>query len=420
MKSAHPDWTVAHDMLAKSSSGFTSGVTEKPCEDLLSCCFPILRQKTDCFSSYKTIFTRICQKHRKQTVKAESRFPFERLPEVCKMRVLSFLDSRDKGFAAQVNREWNALVKLPSVWDTVNLTVFQLHASTSPTHCCNDNCYAAYITRLKQFKNYLATIEPLVKHLNLAFDIADSDDNWLEWIQSFTESTRCKEIRSVDLEWTKTPAKSSLQDKKLLLAAAAGCDNDKIHHHRRRQRLFVRFFESFTGAVPNLSKLVLPFDWSVRTVDTLTGLRNLETLALDKYFDYQPLNQEMVDKILDSLPRLRTFTMTVWTASYNGLDFFRLRSNTLENIDISLCRGVYADSVHLPRARTFKAPLQLTAVPHIGVPCLLQVLRSGAPQLCQINDHILHSNWRENNYAELQLVLSDVCPCAVHRSNSFH
>lgn len=197
---------------------------------------------------------------------------------------------------------------------------------------------------------------------------------------------------------------------------------DLMYHQRRRQRLFVNFFDQFTAAAPNVKELVMPFDWSPRSVRALSRLQELRTLVLEKYFIFQSLEQGHLDNLLGSLPNLRNLDLEVWTPSGRGLQPYYIESKSLRTLDISQCRGFYLQDLHTPSLKVFKVSLHnlsgpLASLESVNATCLHQVLSEGAPNLTQINDHVLHPDWRDNVYPELDSIMNSVCSCRLHKQN---
>lgn len=356
---------------------------------------------------------------RSEGAAATSLFPFQALPYLCKLRIFSFLETIDKGVAAQVCREWNTLVKCPSLWSSIDLAAFTLHSKwcLQRIHHCDRDCYKAYCERMNKFHRFLTAIGPALRSFRFAYDIGDGQDGWLEWVESFLTASQCRELESAYLNWKETPAKPFWVDGDRWSSEDY---NELMHRHRHRQRQFVRFLEFFSRRAPNVSKLVMPFDWSAKTVQLLMNLRNLETLVLEKYFVFQALDQSLLDRLVRSLPLLRHLVIEVWTPSGSGLLFYAIRSSTLQYIDISQSRGFFFREVDLPNVRVFKAgrhpwngPLVMSN--SLRIPCIHQVLADGARNLRQINEHVLRADWRENIYDELNLILKAMCSCHQHK-----
>jgi len=216
----------------------------------------------------------------------------------------------------------------------------------------------------------------------------------------------------------------------LVASTGTGDLGEKSDRARRAQRLFVGTFDLFTRVAPKVSSLILPFDWSDRSVRMLLRLSNLTTLVLNKYFTYQCLTQSMLNQLLAGLPRLRRLHLEVWIASGHGAVSFAVSSPRLEFLDLSQCRGLELEHVDLPRLAVVKlsrlypwhGSLTLRSPgPHRCRPCIREVLAVGAPQLRLLNEHILRPEWSDLGgfYDELNLVIGAVCSCPCHRSDSW-
>lgn len=343
-------------------------------------------------------------------------FMFEKLPEVCQLKIFGFLSVTEKGVAAQVCKYWNSLLKSPVLWSYLDLTVFKLHLREEllpKKHVCNLNCYRAYKARMNSFHMFVVNISPSVHLLKFAFDIGNVGDGWLDWIRLLLAKVRCRDLTDASISW---------KDMAVGIKEASPCldeDAETVSRVRHRQRLFVGFFEYFVSLAPNLSRLELEFDWSVRSVEALSKLHRLETLVLRRYFVFQTLDQELVDKLLDSLPCLTHLTLEVWTPNSTGLCQFRLKSNSVRHLDVSSSRGFSLAGLDLPRVQTLRMSRRpwngpLATVNCAPLPCIYQSLARGAPDLREINGHLLRPEWKQRLYPELTSVLDAVCPCHLH------
>lgn len=371
-------------------------------------------------SSITTPMGKILAKLRPRSESAASTiFPFQCLPYLCKLRIFSFLETVDKGIVAQVCSEWNALIRCPSMWSCVDLTTFTLHSKSCSQrmHRCDRDCYKLYRERMNKFHRYLTSVGPAMKRFQFAYDIGDGQDGWLEWVESLLNAAQCRDLESAYLNWKETPAKPFWPDGDQWSSEDY---NELMHRHRHRQRQFVKFLEFFACRAPNISKLVMPFDWSAKSVQVLMNLRCLETLVLEKYFVFQALDQSLLDMLVRSLPLLKELVIEVWTPSGSGLLFYTIRSSTLRYVDISQSRGFFLREVDLPNVRVFKAGRHpwngpLVMADSVRIPCIYQVLSEGAPNLQQINEHVLRTDWRERQYDELNLILKAMCSCHQHK-----
>lgn len=341
---------------------------------------------------------------------------FEKLPEVCQLKIFGFLSITEKGVAAQVCRHWNSLLKSPVLWSYLDLTVFKLHPREEllpKKHVCSASCYNAYKARLNSFHMFVINVAPSIRLLRFSFDIGDVGDDWLEWIRALLRRVRCLDLADAAVGW---------KDTVVWPKEESSCpveDVDSVSQTRHRQRLFVGFFEYFVSLTPNLLHLELEFDWSLRSVEALTRLQRLETLALRRYSALQALDQKLVDRVLDSLPCLKRLEMEVWTPNSTGLCQYAVRSGILQHLDIASCRGFYLVDLYLPQVRSIRVGRRpwngpLVTVDCASLPCIYHGLATGAPNLQEINGHLLQPEWKTCLYPELISVLEAVCPCHLH------
>lgn len=307
-------------------------------------------------------------------------------------------------------------MRTPSVWSHVAFSDFPFWCITTEEHNCIGNCYIRYRVRVKQFFSYLKELKPILRSLEFKFDIGENEDGFLQPLENLIDKATTKELRYACMNWKETPIRPFWTDR----VRDIRCD-EVMSKHRLRQRLFVSFFDLFTMQCPKVETLVLPFDWLDKSVDCLLRLQNLHTLVLEKYFVFQKLCQDLIDRLLIGLPCLKQFMLEVWTPSGQGLVFFALVSKSIEYLDISQSRGFYLNTVHLPNMKTFRVARHpwngpLVMADRVNVPCLYDVLAEGARRVEKINEHYLKPTWRDGIYQTLEEVLKNVCSCRRHKS----
>jgi len=310
--------------------------------------------------------------------------------------------------------DWYSLMQTPSLWSHVSFSSFPFWCITEEEHNCLGNCYIRYRVRVKQFLTYLKELRPILRSFEFKLDIGEPYDGFLPPIENLIEKANTKELRYASMNWKETPSRPFWTDSNMRC-------QDVMYRHRLRQRKFLDFFDLFTKQCPKLETLVMPFDWSDRSVDSLLRLKNLHSLVLEKYFVFQNLCQDLINKLLLGLIHLRQLMLEVWTPSGQGLVFFRLKSDSIEYLDISQSRGFYLNNVDLPKMKVFRIARHpwngpLVFADRVNVPCIYDILAAGAPSLEKINEHILKKDWQLVKYSTLEEVLRSVCSCRRHKS----
>ena len=329
--------------------------------------------------------------------------------------------------------------------------------------------YEKYKSCISGYVEYLGQIKPCVKNLSFSFDIGDSQDGWTQVLKNFFDSARTKNTKTASFNWKDTSAKpSALLDSSNTWST--GNYSDLMYKQRRRQRLFVSFFDSFTALVPNLESLSLPFDWSVSSVGHLARLGpTLSRLSLEEYFVPQPLDQCLLDRLLANLPNLERLSVGLVLGSGLGVFGYEFSSSSLRSLDLSKCQGFALMKVDLPNLKELRTsnasfPSQLVLVSSdaagtqnaprteqrgqkqnreqdgrpplkssksspalslvqagtqklpipLGIPCLFNVLKKGAPSLEKLNDHELLDDWRDAFDPKLEKILHQACSCLYH------
>lgn len=376
-------------------------------------------------------------------------FPFSSLTRELQIRIFTYLNPAERGSIAVVCKKWNSLIRSPDLWSVVDLVAFPPSQASNLTDVEDEDydesmvSYIKYQRRTRKFMNFLISVRPKVKRFKFAFDIADIKDGWMEGIEMLMRSCQLQEIKSAELIWNETPAKPSILDS-VSITWCTSDYKDLMYKHRHRQRYFVKFFDLFTSLCSSIVQLVVPFDWTERSIRSLARLYNLETLTLARYFIFQNLEQRQVDLLLSSLPNVTHLSFEVWTPSGRGLQTVRFHSESLLSLDASQCRGIRLDrDLQLPNLQRLCMSLNPMKGPlgsgpgagpgesakvagfdtdeedaELGVSfssvCLYDALRYGAPNLQYLNDLELNPCWKEGSYQELEEVLMSVCLCPRH------
>lgn len=111
-------------------------------------------------------------------------FPFQSLPNECRLKIFSFLTATERGIAAQVCGNWHDLIGTSTLWSVIDFTSFALCRRCAKLgRDCTPLCYSSYRSRLKLFFKFLISVRPTIHCLQAAFDIGDNRDGWLELIQ---------------------------------------------------------------------------------------------------------------------------------------------------------------------------------------------------------------------------------------------
>ncbi|KAL3866123.1 hypothetical protein ACJMK2_043454 [Sinanodonta woodiana] len=344
-------------------------------------------------------------------------FSFQLLPYICQLKVFSYLSSLEKGRLFLVCKCWYDLLRSCCLWSHVSCCEIQMHCVTKEHHNCLEVCYAHYCHRVHQFLDFLGEIHPVLHSLEFMFDIADTEDGYLFKLEQLIQNANIYNLKYVSMNWRSTPVRPFWLDKSILNSK---CD-EVIQKHRHRQRLFVNFFSHFTLFTPNITTLIVPFDWSEKSVDSVLRLKQLHCLVLEKYFVFQYLSQTLLDKLLSGLSHLKRLMLEVWTPCGQGLVMFSITSKSLEYLDITQCRGFYIEHLNTPHLTQFRVARHpwngpLVIAEQLNIPCLHDILLEGAPDLVKLNDHDLKSNWMEIKYSQLQEILKGVCSCRMHKT----
>lgn len=349
-------------------------------------------------------------------------FPFVHLPLDCKLKILSYLSSIEKGRSMRVCKEWCHILRTPSLWINIVLWDFPLTcvpmatSSRGGSHS-NGDCYTCYKRRVHGFACFLMKIRPLIRRLEFKFDIYPDSDGYLEMLKNLLRCISFREIRYMMFNWKDTPARPFwLEDLK-----KCRCQ-DVLYSCKLRARQCIYFFDDLSRHLTKVETLILPFDWSCnKNVENLVRLKTLKTLVLEKSSVFQSVAQSRLDRVLSGLPNLRQLMLEIWAPSGVTMCKYELNSKSMEFLDVSQSRGFYLRSLNMPSLRRFRVarhpwngPMVFSA--HLNIPCLYEVLRNGAPNLSIFNDHYLMEDWKDACYPRLEEVLKSVCSCRKHKT----
>lgn len=348
-----------------------------------------------------------------------AKFPFNELPDVCKVHVFSFLTIDDRVSAARVCSEWHHLLSSPALWTNVDVPAsVRAHLSLQQV---DNHRELLYHDQVKKFLAFIGKVDPCIRRFVFVGDIAEMVNH--DSLRSFVTHARLSEMKYASINWAKVITNDTLESG--IQQEHENCSSlwSIDENHRRRQRHFVHLFEQLCCAAPNLTFLSLPFDWSPRSVDAIVRLRMLEELYLFRYSELQALDCVTLDRIISGLPRLRRLELEVWTpCASGGLTYYGLHSKSLEFVDLSRCRGFAVGHVDLPKVRVLKLSRCLWSGPLMvqntfdiySLPCLHRILSSGMPNLEELNGYKLPADWCEHVDNEFELLLKSVCPCELH------
>lgn len=350
------------------------------------------------------------------------------LPPELKLKIFSYLNQREKGQCMFVSTEWNAMIRSPELWQHVNLREFRLchgHVDddlASSAYCgqeaamdtssfsqCTQQCYGQYINRVDNYISFLIDIQPKVKRLEFSFDLIE--DNWIATVNRLKFHLKLNELQYADINWRDTPAKPNY------LSSPNQGLNDVMYKTRRRCRKFLDFMEEFVEEAPNLQTLVVPFEWSSRSMKALLSLKKLRNLTIEKYFVFQRPVQEVLNSF-GQMQCLERLVLEIWTPSSADMTKYSIISPSLRYLDLSQSRGFYLQSVDLPLLEVFideRKPWNgpLTFPSQINLPCIGNILQAGAPKLSRVNT----SNITTMKSETVEAILKTICPCRHHKSS---
>ena len=138
---------------------------------------------------------------------------FHDLPDHVKLMIFSNLSCKTLGVALCVCKDWNLLIRNPSVWTNVDFTDFNfcLKSHNNQHRECSMLCYYDYANRMKTFMNLLISIKPIVKSDKFCYDIYFTFASY-EWLSGSNVMVSillhiywycCSKFFVVDIDWFK-------------------------------------------------------------------------------------------------------------------------------------------------------------------------------------------------------------------------
>ena len=372
---------------------------------------------------------RLSRKDRRQSqrlVIKNFKLPFDKLPDLCKLKIFSFLSVTERGRMAEVCQEWRRLIWQSGLWCHIDFNVFNpIHCHNSSTRGLSPSQYPWFMTvteynkhclRVQKYMAFLQSVVPHVRFLRFAYDIVNPKDEWLKHLLNFLEHSNCKMLQALDMDWTLTPVRPPCADRFCCFFNKA---RTALQRHVRRVLALHELLNKLTRAAPMVTQLSLPFDWSERSILLLCRWKHVEKLSLGSYVQLRLLQQEPLSLLLGKLTQLQELRLTICSPILeNQKNMYTFTHPKLKTLDTRECQGVFIKSLKTPYLVVLNTPM----IPWLGLvgrrrfypPCLYSVLRKGAPRLEWFNNHRLHNYWREFSYGELEVLLNQTCPCKTH------
>lgn len=343
--------------------------------------------------------------------------PFQQLPDLCKIKIWSFLQQNDLGRCMLVCTEWCHLIRRPQLWSCVRFSSLSYSCLPQDRHGpvhTEPICHHCFRKRVFSFGQFLLRIKPIVKEFQFCLDLSHPTDQFNAVVEQFLFTANLRSLTYAEMNWKESPSRAPLDQEPF---------QDHMHRYRIRQRMFSRIFDTFVNLCPQISTLVIPFDWTDKNIKNLCLLTGLEKLVLEKYGIYNHIfTQDHLTKLMDSLVNLKKLLLEVWIPSSNnrGMEVYCVKSFSLTFLDVSQCRGFYIKKLNTPNlinlriaCRPLLKILLQTQSPFL--PCVCTVLLEGAPQLQEINGFHLERNSLVRPNEELSTLMNTLCCCPRHK-----
>ena len=340
-------------------------------------------------------------------------FDFLYLDELIQLKVISMLNPCERGMLSSTCKKLNNLVREKSLWRAVDLCALPMcYNNQFDNHHCSSSCFKLYKTRVKSFFSFVQNIRPNIRQLRFSLDIGKKD--WQNELETLMNVCTVKNLDIAHLDWTKNSSTPYIVERLNIM------NKDMYYMARRRTRPFKKFFERFTEAAPNVSVLVMPFNWEDHCMSYFSRLRQLRKLVLYKYIDR--VDPSLLNELLENVPGLEKLQLEIHCSPSPCLRMYNVKHRVLKHLDISQCLGLYMYTINLPELRELKMSRgQWSVGPFLSspqvVPCMHKVLAEGAPNLERLNEHLLKDGWQYAVYPELENLLKTICSCPLHKDD---
>ncbi|XP_030831822.1 uncharacterized protein LOC579849 [Strongylocentrotus purpuratus] len=289
---------------------------------------------------------------------------FSRLPLECKVRIFSFLSDTEKCEIATVCSDWARVIRTPRLWQVADFT-YALARSDLP----KDKCEAIRCIkeRATSYIYHFVSRGALLRCLFFELDIIEGEEIWLKFLIYLLKMTNSHELKVVHAEWTTSPEFMPFQAEEMTWKS------DRV-------KSFLCLLTTLSEMCPAIEEIHTPFDWSFSSVKALSTFKQLHTLELDKYWVFAVLREENLNYLLESLPRLKRFKLSVSVPLIGMLSFpqYIMSSESLEVLDISNSTCFFLRSVHLPALTSIATARNRWTGPllsrdALSVPCLYNI-----------------------------------------------
>ncbi|XP_071785013.1 uncharacterized protein [Asterias amurensis] len=375
--------------------------------------------------STDAVISKRCVKNKHQSVKTKRQkcnlqktcnmkqtcFLFQKLPNECKVQILSYLTDVEKCLASLVCTSFAQLMRTPCLWTKADFVELMFFSRRRPMPIPSPALECQVLKeRVKNFVFHLVSRRALIRELVFEFDLHDGDEIWLKLLVYLLQMAHAQDLQIIKCNWTFTPHIPWFLD-----GAALGAKESRVNS-------FHKFLTVLQETSPGINMFSMPFDWSSYSITLLCNFKEITSLELSKYWVFQALPQTLLNSLLQDLPKLKRLKLEV-AVPFRDWDLYpqyTLTSKTLEDLDISTCSGFFLWSVTLPNLRNFTDSRTAWGGPvlprtALKVHCLYQVLRDGAPQLETFNTCQLSPGWREVCPSDLEEVLRGTCYCELHK-----
>ena len=253
-----------------------------------------------------------------QKNKNPGEFPFQDLPSICKLNVLSFLNEEEKIRNINVCKEWS-FIKNASLWKYIDISKY----------CCSES-------KLKSFVSFLESFNCRPKSLKVCFNVINKAMS----LDCLLKSEVISKLESViiDVETAST----------------------ETYTNRRQQRNFLDIFDKICTHLFFIKNFTTVFDWTSVSFENLSKFTSLNSLNLKIFPDIVcHFDQDLFDSLLKSLNCLENLSIEMRGSTVGSYENINVFSESLKTLDLSQCIGVSLNEVNLPCMKHLVLPPKL-------------------------------------------------------------
>ncbi|XP_038654548.1 uncharacterized protein si:dkey-12e7.1 [Scyliorhinus canicula] len=343
-------------------------------------------------------------------------FLFNALPPECQVYCFSFLSDVEKCRVALVCQGWSQLMRTSRLWQQADFACLGTFWGWEGALLSGARDHERWKERVENYAYHLMSRGASLLVLRASFDLGDEQTNWTQFLLRFLEGVNCRDLEELELNWTLNPLEPLPTNRQPSMTQVGMTKAGQVTN-------FQTLLERLGPVSPGLRQASLPFDWSERSVQLLTGFQQLKCLELKNFWVFKGVCPSSMHRLTRALPNLKRLILQVLIPVRDLEVTYTLESTSLEFLDVSQSRGLVFNLLNLPQLKELKIRktirgIVLNTQTQLDIqsrwPCLYTLLQEGVPNLRTLNHHQLLPSWQREADGDLAEVLAQACYCIQH------